>query len=166
MVFRWLVVALAIGAAAPAAAMAVDKGVVLDRDSPVEKEYSLPLDAQRVGLSGLSDSVLHAGAVRAGLAAPASSAAPGPLFGFGVQSPAARRAALRSDLEALARRSDEGVLASTLPAAQRVALIAAGRVAARVPDTGVLGGGGGVAAVVVLLAGALGGLALRRLRLI
>ena len=166
MVLRWLVVALAIGAALPAAAMAVDKGVVLDRGSPVEKEYSLPLDAQRVGLSGLTDSVLHAGAVRAGIAAPGSAAAPGPLFGLGVQSPAARRAALRSNGQDAARNPGEGVLASTMPATQRAALIAAGRVASRVGDGGPLDDGGGLAAAVVLVAGALGGLVMRRLRLL
>ena len=142
MVLRWLVVALAIGAALPAGAMAVDKGVILDRGSPVEKEYSLPLDAERVGSSGLTDSVLHAGAVRAGLAAPGSATAPGPLFGLGIQSPAARRASLRSS-QGLASNPDAGVLASTMPAAQRAALIAAGRVASRVGDGGPLDGGGG-----------------------
>jgi hypothetical protein len=163
MVLRWLVGALAIGAVLPAGAMALERGVILDR-GPVAKEYSLPLDAQRVDLSGLSQSIRHADAVRAGIAAPQSSVAPGPLFGFGVLTPAERRALEKSITRA--RLAGRGLVAAALPAGERQALLTSGRLAAQVPEGGLLGGGSGVAAALVLIGGALGGWLLRRLRLI
>jgi hypothetical protein len=162
MVLRSLVVALAIGGAFPAAAMAVERGVILDR-SPVQKEYSLPLDAQRVALSGLSDSVLHADAVRSGNAAPGSAAAPGPVFGLGVVSPGERRALKRSKT---GDGADRGLVAATLPAGRRQALLTSGRLAARIPASSLFGGGSGIAAALLLVAGVLGGWLLRRLRVV
>jgi hypothetical protein len=162
MVIRWLVVALAIGAALPAGAMALDRGVILDQ-GPVAKEYSLPLDAQRTSLSGLSQAVRHADAVRAGIAAPESAVAPGPLFGFGILTAAQRRAAASKPGAGLASR---GLVAAALPTGERRSLLSSGRLAAEVPDSGLLGGGGGIAAALVLLVGVLGGWLLRRLRLV
>jgi hypothetical protein len=165
MVLRRLVVALAVAAAFPARALAVERGVILDPASPVGKEYSLPLDAQRVQLSGLTRQAIRAGAVQVGIAAAGSATAPGPAFGLGLTG-LQRPGALRKASGGSAALTSQGTFAAALPPAERAALLAAGRVAARVPDGQAFGWSGALAAAAVLLAGLVGGAALRRLRVV